>query len=39
MGGMDFSPIFLFIAINIAEIVLRYCAGAVGLPTQLVFGL
>lgn len=38
-GGMDFSPIFLFIAINIAEIVLRYCAGSVGLPTQLVFGL
>jgi YggT family protein len=39
LGGLDFSPIFLFIAINIVQIVLRHFADSVGLPTQLVFGL
>lgn len=39
MGGMDFSPILLFLAINVIEIVLRHLAGSVGLPTQLIFGL
>lgn len=39
MGGLDFSPIFLFIAINIVQIILDHFATSVGLPTQLVFGL
>ncbi|GAB5453119.1 MAG: YggT family protein [Halioglobus sp.] len=39
MGGMDFSPILLFVLINILQIVLRHMAGSVGLPPGLVIGL
>ena len=39
MGGIDFSPILLFIIINVAQIDLRHLAVGVGLPPGLVFGL
>lgn len=39
MGGIDFSPILLFISINVAQIGLRHLAVGVGLPPGLVFGL
>ncbi len=39
MGGMDFSPILVFILINILQIVLRHMAGAVGLHPALVIGI
>jgi YggT family protein len=39
MGGMDFSPILVFIGINVAQIMLRHLAGAVGLHPALVIGL
>lgn len=39
MGGLDFSPILIFIVINILQIGLRHLAMAVGLPAQLVIGI
>ena len=39
MGGLDFSPILVFIVINIIQIALRHMAAAVGLPLQLVIGI
>lgn len=39
MGGMDFSPILLFILINIVQIALRHMAAGVGLHPALVIGL
>ena len=39
MGGMDFSPILLFIVINIIQIALRHMAAGVGLHPALVIGL
>ena len=39
MGGIDFSPILLFIIINFVQIGLRHLAVGVGLPPGLVFGL
>ena len=39
MGGIDFSPILLFIGINVVQIGLRHLAMTLGLPTGLVFGL
>ncbi|MDX1735034.1 MAG: YggT family protein [Halioglobus sp.] len=39
MGGLDFSPILLFVLINIIQIALRHMAASVGLPTQLVIGI
>ena len=39
MGGLDFSPILVFIVINIIQIALRHMAAAVGLPMQLVIGI
>ena len=39
MGGIDFSPILLFIMINIVQIVLRNIAAGLGLPPALVLGL
>jgi YggT family protein len=39
MGGMDFSPILVFIGINVMQIVLRHVAGAVGLHPALVIGI
>jgi len=39
MGGIDFSPILVFISINVIQIALRHLAVTVGLPPGLVFGL
>ena len=39
MGGMDFSPILLFILINIIQIGLRHMAAGIGLHPALVIGL
>jgi YggT family protein len=39
IGGLDFSPILVFIAINIIQIALRHIANSVGLYPGLVFGL
>lgn len=39
MGGLDFSPILLFILINVLQIALRHLAGGVGLHPALVIGL
>jgi YggT family protein len=38
-GGMDFSPILVFILINIIQIALRHMAAGVGLHPALVIGL
>ena len=39
MGGLDFSPILVFILINVLQIALRHLAGGVGLHPALVIGL
>ncbi len=39
MGGMDFSPILVFILINVVQIALRHMAAGVGLHPALVIGL
>ncbi|MDP4651276.1 MAG: YggT family protein [Haliea sp.] len=39
MGGIDFSPILLFILINVIQIALGHMAAAAGLPSALVIGL
>ena len=39
MGGMDFSPILVFILINVLQIALRHMATGVGLHPALVIGL
>jgi YggT family protein len=39
MGGLDFSPILVFILINVIQIALRHMAAGVGLPSALVIGL
>ena len=39
MGGLDFSPILVFILINIIQIALRHMAAGVRLHTALVIGI
>lgn len=39
MGGMDFSPILVFILINVIQIALRHMAAGVGLHPALVIGI
>ncbi len=39
LGGIDFSPILVFVTLNVLQIALRHLAMSVGLPTGLVFGL
>lgn len=39
MGGIDFSPILLFVTINIVQIGLRHAAVALSLPLNWVVGL
>mgnify|MGYP003125761519 CR=1 FL=1 len=39
MGGMDFSPILVFILINVLQIALRHLAAGVALHPALVIGL
>ena len=39
MGGLDFSPILAFVALNIISIVLNNLAGGVGLNPRVVLGI
>lgn len=39
MGGIDFSPILLFVLINVVLIALRHVAAGIGLHPALVMGL
>lgn len=39
IGGLDLSPIMVFLAINVVQIVLRHFAGMTGLPSRFIFGL
>ena len=39
MGGLDLSPIFVFLTINVLQIVLGHLAAASGLPSAYVIGL
>lgn len=39
LGGMDFSPILVFILINILQIALRHIAQGIGLHPALVIGI
>jgi YggT family protein len=39
MGGLDLSPILVFVLINIIQIALRHLAQAVGLHPALVMGI
>lgn len=38
MGGLDLSPIFVFLAINVLKIILGHLGAAVGLPGSYVIG-
>ena len=38
MGGLDLSPIFLFLSINVCQILVRHAAMAVKLPPAFVLG-
>jgi YggT family protein len=39
MGGLDLSPILVFLVLNVLEVLLRHAAASVGLSPVLVFGL
>lgn len=39
LGGLDLSPIFVFLLINVLQIVLKHTAAATGLHSALVIGL
>lgn len=39
MGGLDFSPILVFLLINVLEVILRHMAASVGLHPALVLGI
>ena len=39
MGGLDFSPILVFLMINVLEVLLRHLAATVGLHPALVLGI
>ncbi|CAA0117436.1 YggT family protein [Zhongshania aliphaticivorans] len=39
MGGLDLSPIFVFLCIKVLEVVLRHGAAAAALPRGLIMGL
>ncbi len=39
MGGLDLSPILVFILINVIQIALRHMAMSIGLPPGLVMGI
>ena len=39
LGGLDLSPIFVFLAINVIEVLLRHLGASVGLHPALVIGL
>jgi YggT family protein len=39
IGGLDFSPILVFVAINVAKIMLNGFAGQLRLPAELALGI
>jgi YggT family protein len=39
MGGLDLSPIFVFLLINVLQIILRNLAAGTGLPVGFVVGM
>ena len=39
MGGLDLSPIFVFLSINVLQIILSHLSAAVGLPPAYVIGV
>src|SRR5690606_26698975 len=39
IGGLDLSPILVFLAINVVQIMLRHVAGMFGLPSRFILGL
>ena len=39
MGGLDLSPIFVFLSINVLQIILSHIAATVGLPVAYVIGI
>ena len=39
LGGLDLSPIFVFLAINVLQIILGHLATATGLPAAYVIGI
>jgi|TARA_B110000908_G_scaffold27176_1_gene31751 YggT family protein len=39
MGGLDLSPIFVFLAINVLQIMLGHIAASVNLPVAYVIGI
>lgn len=39
MGGLDFSPILVFLLINVLEVLLRHLGASVGLHPALVLGI
>ena len=39
IGGLDLSPIFVFLLLNVLQIILSHIAAAVGLPAAYVIGI
>lgn len=39
LGGLDLSPIFVFLTINVLQIILSHLSAGVGLPTNYVIGV
>jgi YggT family protein len=39
MGGLDLSPIFVFLCIKVLEVILRHGAASAALPRGLIMGL
>ena len=39
MGGLDLSPILVFLSINVVQVLLRHMASSTGLHPLLVFGI
>ncbi len=39
LGGLDLSPILVFLSINVLEVLLRHAAASAGMPRGLVLGL
>lgn len=39
IGGLDLSPIFVFLTINVLQIILTHLSAGVGLPTSYVIGV
>jgi len=39
LGGLDLSPILVFLSINVLEVLLRHMGASVGLHPALVMGL